>query len=141
MSGPAETIQRLHSALNAHDIETFCGCFDLEYRSEQPVHPDRTFIGREQVRKNWTAIFDSMPDLQATLLTIFADGNTVCAEWRWTATQAGGASFDWRGTCLFGIEDDRIVWGRLYMEPVDSTGQGIDATVDDMVAYRSNQGE
>src|SRR6185369_9447470 len=130
---PSETIQRLHAALNAHDIDAFCGCFAAGYLSEQPNHPDRAFVGSEQVRKNWSAIFESMPDLQATLLTLCADGNTVCVEWRWAATLEGGAPFDWRGTCWFGVENDSIVWGRLYMEPVDPTGDGIDATIDQMV--------
>ena len=138
MARPVDTIQRLNAALNAHDIEAFCDCFDPEYRSEQPNHPDRAFQGRDQVRKNWSAIFDSMPGLQATLRTVCADGNTVCVEWQWTATLEDGSPFDWRGMCVFGIENDRLVWGRLYMEPVDPTGQGIDATIDEMVAPRSD---
>jgi hypothetical protein len=137
---PSETIERLHAALNAHDIEAFCDCFDAEYRSEQPNHPDRAFQGRDQVRKNWTAIFDSMPDLQATRLSMFADGNMVCVEWRWTANQGSSEAFDWRGMCVFGVDNDRITWGRLYMGPVDTTGHGIDATVDDMTSAPERTG-
>ena len=138
MAAPIETVKRLHSTLNAHDIEAFCDCFDVDYRSDQPNHPDRAFTGRDQVRKNWSAIFEAMPDLQATASAIVADGNTVCIEWRWLATQDSGASFDWRGMCIFGIEQDKIIWGRLYMEPVDLTGQGIDATIGEMTSPDSN---
>ena len=133
MTSATETINRLHAALNAHDIEAFVACFAEDYRSEQPVHPDRTFLGRDQVRKNWSAIFDSMPGLQAEQLRICADGATAWIEWHWTALLENQPPFDWRGTCLFGVEESRITWARLYMEPVDQSGRGIDATVEEMV--------
>jgi hypothetical protein len=30
------------------------------------------------------------------------------------------------GVTLMGVENDRIVWARLYMEPVEENGQDID---------------
>jgi hypothetical protein len=33
-----------------------------------------------------------------------------------------------RGVTIFGIRDDRIAWGRLYLEDVQA-GQGIDQAV------------
>jgi hypothetical protein len=36
-----------------------------------------------------------------------------------------------RGVTIFGIRDDRIVWGRLYLEDVQG-GQGIDQAVQHM---------
>jgi hypothetical protein len=130
--GPAQTIQRLHAAFNAHDIEAFVACFDPGYKSEQPAHPDRTFQGSDQVRKNWSTIFDSMPDLQARLLSLIDDGETASVEWQWTGTQADGSAFHWRGACIFGVGNDRVTWGRLYMEPVEGPGGDIDATVGEM---------
>lgn len=63
-----EVVERLRDALNRHDLDGFVGCFDSGYRSEQPVHPDRAFTGREQVRRDWTAVFDGVPDFRAELL-------------------------------------------------------------------------
>ena len=126
------TIQRLQSALNAHDIEAFVACFDPDYKSDQPAHPDRQFTGREQVKKNWSAIFEAMPDLQAEIVNLSTDTETAWVEWRWTATQGDGSPFDWRGVCLFGVKAQGIAWGRLYMEPVEQGGAGIDATVQEM---------
>jgi hypothetical protein len=60
-----EVLERLHDAQNRHDLDAFVACFDPEYRSEQPVHPDRAFVGREQVRKNWAEVFAGVPDFQA----------------------------------------------------------------------------
>jgi hypothetical protein len=64
----AETLLfKFRDALNSHDIEAFVACFDQNYHSEQPVHPGRTFQGREQVRKNWTSNFEETPDFSAQL--------------------------------------------------------------------------
>ena len=57
--------ERLSDAMTARDIDAFVACFDEEYESEQPVHPDRR-------------------------------------------------------------------WARLYVEPVEQGGAGIDAAVRDM---------
>jgi hypothetical protein len=36
-----------------------------------------------------------------------------------------------RGVTIFGVRDDRIAWGRLYLEDVEG-GQGIDQAVQHM---------
>ena len=117
----AVVIERMREALNRHDLEAFLGCFDPNYRSEQPAHPNRGFGGKEQVRKNWSAMFDSFPDFEAQLLRHTADGEVLWSEWHWTATGLNMA-----GVIIFGVEEDRIVWGRLYVEQVEEDGQDID---------------
>jgi hypothetical protein len=88
---PGLVLERLNAAMNAHDIEAFLACFQDDYESEQPAHPDRAFQGREQVRSNWSAIFEGVPDFRSELL--------------------------------------RSSWARLYIEPVEQTGAGIEAAV------------
>ena len=34
-----------------------------------------------------------------------------------------------RGVTIFGVQHDRIVWGRLYMEDADRSGGDIDQAV------------
>lgn len=131
-------IHRLHAAMNQHDLEGFLACFDPEYRSEQPAHPDRAFGGIEQVRKNWSKIFGGIPDFHAELLRHAVDGDTHWAEWRWHGTQPEGVPMELRGVTLFGVEEERITWGRLYMEPVEEAGAGIDVAVDRMAASRGS---
>jgi uncharacterized membrane protein len=118
--------------MNAHDIEAFVGCFDAEYVSEQPVHPDRAFGGVEQVRTNWSSIFEALPDFRAELKSVIEDQQSAWSEWHWTATKADGEVFDWRGVIIMGIREARITWMRLYMEPTQFAGAGIDAAVRDM---------
>ena len=124
---PKAVIERLHAAQNQHDLEAFLDCFAPDYQSEQPIHPDRVFQGSDQVRKNWSAIFSGVPDFHSELLHSAVEGNTVWTEWHWYGTRADGTRLDMRGVTLFGVQAGRIVWGRLYMEPTQETGAGIDA--------------
>jgi ketosteroid isomerase-like protein len=126
---PADVIERLRQAMNQHDLGGFLACFDPDYRSEQPVHPNRGFGGRQQVEKNWSALFEAMPDFHAELLAAATEGDTVWAEWHWTGTRANEAPLDMRGVTLFGIKGGLVVSGRLYMEEVDDVGGDIDETV------------
>jgi len=129
---PKAVLERLHTAQNQHDLEAFLACFAPDYQSEQPVHPDRTFQGREQVQKNWSAIFGGVLDFQSELLRSATERDTVWAEWHWYGTRADGTRLNMQGVTLFGVQNDRIVWGRLYMEPVQEIGAGIDAQVSSM---------
>src|SRR4051812_38475971 len=125
-------LEGLLAALNAHELDAFVACFDERYESEQPAHPARAFSGREQVRKNWGALFEQIADLHAELLGSAVEGEAVWAEMRWTGTKADGAPLDERGVTILGIPDGLIAWGRLYMEEVEAGGAGIDETVDRM---------
>jgi ketosteroid isomerase-like protein len=124
--------ERLRDAMNARDIEAFVECFEEEYESEQPVHPDRAFRGRDQVRSNWSAIFDGVPDFTAELIATSTDGDTEWSEWRWRGTQSDGTPLDMAGVIVGGVRDGRLSWARLYVEPVEQGGAGIDAAVRDM---------
>jgi ketosteroid isomerase-like protein len=104
-------------------------CFADDYRSEQPLFPSRTFQGAEQVRANWSALMDSIPDFHTEVVASASDGDTVFAEVHWTGTKANGAPLEERGVVVFGIDDDRIAWGRLYVDEVELEGDGIDAAV------------
>jgi ketosteroid isomerase-like protein len=127
--------------MNRHDLEAFLDCIAPDYRSQQPAHPQRGFGGREQVEKNWSALFDGIPDFHAELLATATDGETSWAEWHWTGTRAGAAPLDMRGVTLFAVENGRIVSGRLYMEEVEQAGEEIDETVRRLAEGAQPRGE
>jgi ketosteroid isomerase-like protein len=124
--------ERLRDAMTARDTEAFVACFDEEYESEQPVHPDRAFRGRDQVRSNWSAIFEGVPDFTAELIATSVEGDTEWSEWRWRGTQSDGTPLDMAGVIVGGVRDGRLAWARLYVEPVEQGGAGIDAAVRDI---------
>jgi ketosteroid isomerase-like protein len=124
--------ERLTNAMNARDIEAFVECFEEDYESEQPVHPDRAFKGRDQVRSNWSAIFEGVPDFTSELIAASVEGDIEWSEWRWRGTQSDGTPLDMAGVIVGGVRGGRLRWARLYVEPVEQGGAGIDAAVRDM---------
>jgi hypothetical protein len=121
-------IGRLLDAQNRHDIDGFVACFAPDYRSEQPLHPNRAFVGSDQVRKNWSAVFAGVPDFRAELVRSSLDGEVAWTEWEWRGTRADGPLHE-RGVVIFGIRDDLVAWARLYLEDVEADGEAIDAEV------------
>jgi hypothetical protein len=126
---PRAVVDRLHRAMNRHDLETFVGCFSPDYRSEQPAHPNRAFGGYAQVRTNWAAFFAGVPDFQAELLGVSVDGEVVWSGWAWTGHWSDGSAHDMRGVIIMGIENELIAWARLYMEETEQEGADIGATL------------
>ena len=132
MSKPEAVATSLLDAMNAHDLDAFVSLFAEDYDSEQPVHPDRAFHGREQVRANWSEVFAGVPDFHAELLASTVDGDTAWTEWRWHGTHAAdGSPLEMAGVIILIIRSGRIARARLYVEPVEE-GEGIDAAVREM---------
>jgi hypothetical protein len=57
-------------------VDAFVACFHPEYRSEQPLHPDRAFLGTQQVRTNWAEVFAGVPDFHADLVRSAREDDT-----------------------------------------------------------------
>ena len=129
VSDPRAVLDRLTAAQNAHDLEAMLACFHEDYRSEQPVFPTRTFQGIDQVRANWSALFEAIPDFHADIVRSAVDSDTIFVEIHWTGTKADRTPLEERGVIIMGIRDDRIAWGRLYAEEVEREGADIDAVV------------
>ncbi len=64
----ADVLEQLIAAMNRHDAEGVAALFAADYRSEQPLHPNRGFGGQDQVLANWTSVFDGVPDFVAEAL-------------------------------------------------------------------------
>lgn len=131
VDSPGALARALAEALNAHDIEAFVSLFAADYDSQQPIHPDRAFQGRDQVRANWSAVFSGVPDFHAELVTTVAEGNTVWSEWHWRGTHEDGSRLEMAGVIIFEVRGGHIARARLYVEPVER-GEGIAAAVREM---------
>jgi hypothetical protein len=122
----SRAVDRLIEATNAHDVDAMMECFHQDYRSEQPLHPDAGFSGREQVGKNWGLMFETVPDLRIDVLRSAIAGPDVWTELRVHGRKTDGGPFEYRGMTVWGVRDDRIAWARLYFEPVEVGGADID---------------
>lgn len=126
----------LKQALNKHDIESFVGCFHEAYHSDQPIHPDRTFSGRDQLRKNWEANFNEIPDFSAEMINYALNNDSIWTEWEWHGTRRDNTKLFMRGVMIMCLQDNKIKSARLYIEPVEMNGKGIDAAVDEVMHGR-----
>jgi len=133
---PRTVFERLVTAQNAHDIDRLVACFAQDYSSEQPAHPDRAFIGNAQVRKNWSAIFASVPDFHAELLDAADEGETAWGEFEWRGRRQDGSALHSRGVIIGTVRDGKLAAARLFMSDVEEAGLGIDSAVDGMAGKR-----
>ena len=131
---PYAFVERLRAATNAHDLEALVACFAPDYRNETPAHPERGFVGSDQVRKNWEQIFAFVPDVTTDVVRTAVDGATVWTEWEHRGTRSDGSPHRMAGVIIFGVEEGRATWARFYVEPVQHGGGAIDAVVRRQVA-------
>lgn len=135
-----EVVRQLRDRTNAHDLEGMAARFHPDYVSEQPFHPARSFVGRAQMKANWGALLDGVPDMRAEIVRDTQDGDTVWSEWHWTGTTQSGEPFDLRGVTLFEVHDGLITSGRLFAELVERDGVGIAESVEAVVGSSAQAG-
>jgi ketosteroid isomerase-like protein len=119
-------LERMRAALDAHDLDTFVGFFREDYVGERPRHPGAAVSSREDVRRNWAEVISDVPDLRIEIPAAVQDGNTIWSEWRAYGTARSGAMLELRGVIIFGVQDDRVAWSRMYVEPVEQEGLTLD---------------
>jgi ketosteroid isomerase-like protein len=122
-------VVRLQAATNDHRLDDLVECFADGYVNQNPVHPDRGFSGRDQVRRNWSQIFAGVPDVRAEVLRTAVDGDTVWSEWEMSGTRRDGTPHLMRGVIIFGVKAGRAGWARFYLEPVTTGGGDADHAV------------
>ena len=115
---PRAFADQLCEAANSHDIERVVACFTEDYVNETPVHPDRGFQGRDQVRRNWTQIFAAVPDIETEVLLSHQAADTVWSEWEMRGTRTDGSRHLMRGVMIFTVSGERACRVRFYLEPV-----------------------
>lgn len=123
--------ERWVQAMTAHDLEAAAGCFAPDYHDEAPARRGEFVHGNQQVRENFAALFQDIPDLRADLLRSVAEGDTVWVEWRMHGTRRDGTPFEFAGVNLFGVRDEQFAWGRIYTELVRDAG-GANAQIERM---------
>ena len=127
-----DILRGFEQAWSARDPERLAALFAEDYRSSQPIHPGREFVGRDQVLANWTAVFQGVPDFTATLVAGSADTDPVWAEWRWDGHHRDGSVFAMRGVTVLVVRDGLIAEGRLYVDPVEQRPDDIESSLQEL---------
>jgi steroid delta-isomerase-like uncharacterized protein len=101
------------AAWNSHDIDRLMGLFadDCVFdASGGPEHCGRRFAGREQVRRAFADVFESMPDAK------WGDGRHFVisddygvSEWRLTGTRLDGGLVDVLGCDFLTVRENKIL--------------------------------
>ena len=125
----ASMLERLRDAMNSHDAKKIESLFADTYQSSQPLHPARGFSGHAQVLKNWTSVFEGVPDFTAELVASSVDGAIEWGEWDWRGHHPDGSPFAMRGVTILLARDGLVAEMRLYVEPVDVDGDDIEDAV------------
>src|SRR3954463_2313614 len=113
---PSGVLMRLERAASAHDVSAVVACFAPDYRNDTPAHPERSFTGREQVRRNWEQIFASIPDITATVLRSAVNDDEIWSEWEHRGTRLDGSPHVMRGVVIFGVGEGLLTWARFFLE-------------------------
>jgi len=129
MTSPAEVVEQLATATSRHDLEGIVACFAEDYLNETPAHPQRSFRGRDQVRRNWQQILTGVPDITAQVEKSVVDGDTVWSEWHMSGTRLDGELHEMRGVIIFEVAGGLVTAARFYLEPVESGSGTVDTAV------------
>lgn len=129
-----DVVDRLCVAVNRHDLDDLTACFAADYRNETPAHPERGFVGREQVRHNWEQLFRGIPDISSRITARAETETSVWTEWEMRGTRGDGQPHLMRGVVIFGVTEAVITDARFYLEPVDVRAGGVDDAIEDLVA-------
>src|SRR5260370_20417873 len=118
----AQLVERWNQALTDHDLEAAISCLAPDYRDRAPARRGEEVLGRDQVRANFAALFETIPDLRAELLGRVADGSTVWMEWRMSGTRTDGTPMEFVSDNIFEVEGGSFTEGRIYIEIVRERG-------------------
>lgn len=112
-------LEQMRAALDAHDLDAFLEFFREDYVGERPRHPGSPVSSREDVRSNWAEVISDVPDLRVEVPAAVEDGDRIWSEWRAYGTSRTGARLELRGVIIFGLQDGKVAWSRMYLEPVE----------------------
>ena len=128
MNEPTAVFRTLIEATNRHDLDGIVACFADDVVSETPAHPARSFVGSDQIRRNWSQILGSIGDFHATIHTLETGpsgqvgATAVWAELAFDGTRPDGLPFQLRGVTVNEVLGGRIARLRFYLEPVEAGG-------------------
>jgi ketosteroid isomerase-like protein len=136
---PVQVIARLQHGWNAHDLEGLLACFQRDYQSIHPCHPNRNFSGLTALRASWGAIFEALPDFRAELCRYAVMGDTVWTEWRWQGTHSSGIPYDAVGVMIFKVIDDQIMQAVVYSETLQTEGPDWDFVLGELLRQQGEE--
>jgi ketosteroid isomerase-like protein len=104
-------LDRFMDAWNAHDIDTLLDCMTEDgvfHASAGPSPLGATYAGKEELRKGYTAVWETFPDAQWTNGRHLVFGDEACSQWIFKGTRRDGTRVEVFGCDFFKLRDGRI---------------------------------
>ena len=112
-----ETLQSFNDAWNRHDIDALMSFMADDCVFETAGGPEAygsRFIGKENVRKAFSAAWQNFPDAKWINGRHFVCGDRGVSEWTFTGTAADGRRIDVNGVDIFTFRDGKILVKNVF---------------------------
>lgn len=116
-----ELLEAIGDAFNRHDVDGVMSFFADDGVFDKPAGPEihgTRISGKEQVRAEFAALFQAVPDLRWEGTANWVSGNMGCSQWRRTGTSKSGEKTDLLGCDLFTFRDGKIIKKDSYFKIV-----------------------
>jgi ketosteroid isomerase-like protein len=110
-------LQTFADAFNAHDSKAIMAHMTDDCVFEASSGPDANgekFMGREQVKKAFEAVFATFPDARWSNARHFISGDRGLSEWVFTGTRSDGTKVEVTGCDVFTFKDGKIAVKNSY---------------------------
>ncbi len=107
----AATLEAFSVAGNHHDIDALMSFMSDDCVFQTPSGPKACgsrHVGREAVRKAFTAVWETVPDARWSEGRYLVQGDVGVSQWRFTGTNPDGGCIDVDGVDIFTFKDGKI---------------------------------
>ena len=120
-SATIELLEAIGDAFNRHDVDGVMSFFADDGVFDKAAGPDiwgKRYVGKADIRAEFAALFEAMPDIQWEPTANWVSGNMGCSQWRRTGTTETGEKHDWLGCDLFTFRDGKVISKDSYFKNV-----------------------
>lgn len=133
---PTATLTQLRAGIDAHDLDALVACFAPDYCNETPRAPPGAFADATRCARTGQRSSPRSPTRGPRSSAAVATAAPCGPNGTSPGTRTDGHAFHLRGVTVLVVPDDLIARARFYLEPVDTSGKGVDQAVRDAVGAR-----
>jgi uncharacterized protein (TIGR02246 family) len=111
----AAVVQRFNDALNTRDRAAVIAAFAVD-GVFRPGGAGESFEGRQAATSRMFGFLEQHAAGELESLTVFASGDEVFNEWRWTGTTLEGESVESHGADYFRLRDGQIILRSTFVK-------------------------
>ncbi len=117
-----ELLEAIGDAFNRHDVDAIIDFFTEDGVFDNAFCPDihgTRYVGKETLRKFFSELMATHPDIQWHPIDNRVSGDKGYAEWRRQCTLPTGEKQDWYGLDIFTFQGGRIARKDTYFKRIE----------------------